>query len=408
MNTVYLQCDCRYNKCLLKNIGEGGKCVGYTIERCKRIESVHLIAGIYACPENENLIKVLEVSGVECILSDEVSANKRFLNIVSELDTRYIVRVGGDQVLIDTDRINNILLEMENTDKEWFYEEISGSILPDIIAKECLVRYYDELKMEDRYFEKLLKIQEVKRFKLSYPMLLPYDFRINSDNGFRVCKSILDGKLNIYDISEKMLKKVFGKGNYLWKNGMLASWIIPPENSDHFYNAEDGTANPWLSNTAIDLIKQRVGWNMQVFEWGTGNSTLFWSRYVKTVVSIEHDQAWYMKIKDIVPSNVMLKWVELEYGGTYCQEILKMDHNFDIILIDGRDRVNCAINAVRKLTPTGVIIWDNSERAEYKEGIGYLKAEGFKQLELSGLLHGYPEVVGYTSIFYRTENIFGL
>lgn len=24
MNTVYLQCDCRYNKWLLKNIGEGG------------------------------------------------------------------------------------------------------------------------------------------------------------------------------------------------------------------------------------------------------------------------------------------------------------------------------------------------------------------------------------------------
>ncbi len=392
----------------LKIQGGGYKIVNHTIERCKKIEAERLIAGIYQCPENEMLVNVLKADGVECFLSDEISVNKRFLDIVSELDSRFIVRVGGDQALIDADRINDILRLMESTEKECFYEEISSSIFPDIVAKECLVKYYDELKSEGRYFDKLLKIPEVNRFKLSHPMLLPYDFRANSDNNFKVCKSILENKLNIYDISEEMLKKVFGRDSYLRKNGLLASWIVPWENAEPFYYAEDGTANPWLSNTAIDLIKQRLGWDMKVFEWGTGNSTLFWSRYVKRVVSVEHDRSWYMKIKDIVPSNVILKWVKLEYAGAYCREILNTDHDFDIVLIDGRDRVNCAFSAVKKLTPIGVIIWDNSERTEYREGISYLKAGGFKQIELKGLVHGVPEAVCYTSIFYRTENIFGL
>ena len=68
------------------------------------------------------LVNVLKADGVECFLSDEISVNKRFLDIVSELDSRFIVRVGGDQALIDADRINDILRLMESTEKECFYE----------------------------------------------------------------------------------------------------------------------------------------------------------------------------------------------------------------------------------------------------------------------------------------------
>ena len=80
-------------------------------------------------------------------------------------------------------------------------------------------------------------------------------------------------------------------------------------------------------------------------------------------------------------------------------------NKFDLIVIDGRDRIHCAENAVQKLNHNGVIIWDDTDVAGYKQGIDYLKKEGFKQLELSSVTYqliGWKQV---TSIFYKEDNI---
>lgn len=408
MNTIYLQCDCRYNKWLLEKLGEGKKYViNYTVERCCGITSSQIVAGIYNCPENKQLLDVLNAYGISCVLSDEEDVNKRFLNTVTKLKTDYIIRIGGDQVLIDTERVNMILSEMEKQNAVWFYEEICSSLLPDIVKRKYLEEHQNELKEKERYFESLLEVEGIKRYKLPYPLLLPFDFRINSESGFRVCKNVIENELDTYAISEKMIKRMVSKNNHIIKKGYLASWIIPPKYSD-FYYGEDGMVNPWIGSAAIDLIKDRINEKFNVFEWGTGNSTLFWSQHVKSVVSVEYNNSWYMKLKKLVPENVDLRYITLENGGAYCKEILNTNIQFDIILIDGRDRVNCAYNALDKLTQNGIIIWDNTERDYYQPGMEFLKQNGFKQLELSGMLYGYVGYECYTSIFYREDNVFDL
>ena len=92
----------------------------------------------------------------------------------------------------------------------------------------------------------------------------------------------------------------------------------------------------------------------------------------------------------------------------YSSSILNEKREFEIILIDGRDRVRCAKNSVMRLKENGIIIWDNSDREVYKLGVEYLKQHGFKQLEIGSVVYGLPGREEFTSIFYRENNLFGL
>lgn len=405
MNYIYMQCDCRYNEWLLDSISDK-LVIEYTIEKCQQI-SEHVIAGIYDCAENNKLVDILEAKGVSVVLSKEGDVSKRFLNTVTTLDGNFVVRVGGDQLLIDVDKIKDILCQMENGGYDWFVERVSMSLLPDTVRISCLYKYKKEIESEDRYFRALNKIPNLKRYKLPYPIMLPYNFRANTNCNFRVCKSIIENKLDIYEISAEVVRKMAHTDSYLVKTGLLESWIIPFENADFYYD-EDNKVNPWLGRTVIDVIKKHLNDTLNVFEWGMGNSTLFWSQYVNEVISVDHDQKWYQRMKEIEPQNADCRWVKLEYGGDYCKEIYNTDIEFDIIMIDGRDRVRCAMNAVDKLKSNGVIIWDNTEREFYQEGIDFLKKKGFKQLELCSVLYGNAGYECFTSIFYREDNIFDI
>lgn len=169
----------------------------------------------------------------------------------------------------------------------------------------------------------------------------------------------------------------------------------------------DGKPIPWFTYPAIEFLEKRVCTTMTVFEYGCGNSTMWWANRVQEVVSVEHDKIWYENIHKIVPSNVNLFHIELEYGGKYSKKIIEYDRYFDIVIIDGRDRVNCAKNSLKSLKPDGIIIWDNSDRPEYKEGYDFLKQHGFGKIEFIGLV---PAIIqkGETGIFYRDKNCFSI
>lgn len=128
-------------------------------------------------------------------------------------------------------------------------------------------------------------------------------------------------------------------------------------------------------------------------EYGSGRSTLFFSRLLGKVVSIEHYERWYNKVKRsldekgvdnveylFVPKNSELdtndnsdEYLQKFTGNEdrpeyadYANKVLDFDDNyFDFVLIDGRARVNCGLNAIKKLKPGGMFVLDNSERKRY-------------------------------------------
>ncbi|HMR18622.1 MAG TPA: FkbM family methyltransferase, partial [Sphingobacterium sp.] len=160
---------------------------------------------------------------------------------------------------------------------------------------------------------------------------------------------------------------------------------------------------PWLTYSFLDFLDGRLHNDMTLFEYGSGNSTLFFAKHVKYVRSIEHDRAWYDKVKTSAPENVMISHIPMENISDYERAITLEPQLYDIILIDGRRRVACLKNAVDQLSERGVIILDDSEREEYSEAFTFLQERGFKHLPFSGIAIGAIHNKS-TTVFYRANN----
>ncbi|MEE4243338.1 MAG: hypothetical protein V2I36_17885 [Desulfopila sp.] len=185
---------------------------------------------------------------------------------------------------------------------------------------------------------------------------------------------------------------------YLWKTGWLRS-MMAQEALD-----ADGHPVPWITYPAIAFLAERLGSEMAVFEYGTGNSTFWWADRVAKLVSCEHDKEWYAAFRDKVPTHITYLLRRAKGGSKeYSEEITKYTDAFDIIVIDGRDRVECAKNSLAALRSDGVIIWDNSDRREYREGFDFLQAKKFKRLDFWGM-GALATRLWCTSVFYRREN----
>jgi hypothetical protein len=170
---------------------------------------------------------------------------------------------------------------------------------------------------------------------------------------------------------------------------------------------QDNNPIPWVTYSFIDFIKERLKKQHTVFEFGSGNSTYFYAKYSGLVVSVEHDKEWFDKISGNKPENSEMIFCELVRDGDYCRVPVKLEEKFDIIIVDGRDRVNCCKQSVDALSETGVVVLDDSEREDYREGISFLKGKGFKEMDFTGISPGlfYRKA---TSVFYRPENCLGI
>ncbi|MGY8986149.1 MAG: class I SAM-dependent methyltransferase [Sphingomonadales bacterium] len=169
----------------------------------------------------------------------------------------------------------------------------------------------------------------------------------------------------------------------------------------------DGSPLPWLTYPIIYFLDKRLTKEMTLFEYGSGNSTLWWADRVKEVIACEHNKEWLEFVKTKAPQNVELLYQELVYDGEYSKSCNNQDTLFDVIVIDGRDRVNCAKNAMSSLSKNGVIIWDNSDREYYSEGYDMLLKNNFRRLDFTGFVP-VGILLSTTSVFYKENNVLGI
>ncbi len=169
----------------------------------------------------------------------------------------------------------------------------------------------------------------------------------------------------------------------------------------------EGNPVPWLTYSMNEFLEERLSGDMSVFEYGGGHSTIYLAERVKTITTVEHNKGWYEHLKSKVPENCKLVFRELEYGGDYSRTAVDMGQPFDVIFVDGRDRVNCAVQAAQALGDGGVIIFDDFERERYQEAAKLLQEKGFKQLNFWGFKPGFFDRSN-TALFYRDNNVFGL
>jgi len=171
----------------------------------------------------------------------------------------------------------------------------------------------------------------------------------------------------------------------------------------------DGSPLPWMSYGVIALLEERLTNDITLFEYGSGYSTLFYAERVKRVVSVEYNQDWYNNIRARAEPNVELIYQPLEYDGDYCRLINRQHGTFDVVIVDGRDRVRCAINSFDALSERGVIILDDSAREKYREATDFLLGKGLRKLDFHGLKPASKELgPSQTSVFYTRDNCLGI
>ncbi len=165
----------------------------------------------------------------------------------------------------------------------------------------------------------------------------------------------------------------------------------------------NGNPIPWVTYPFIDFISERLNSDMNIFEFGSGNSTLYYAQKVNSITSVEHNQTWYKKMSEIIPSNVNLIFKELIANGEYSRHSKIQNTKYDIIIIDGEDRNNCIYNSINSLNNNGVFVLDDSEREEYNEAVSFLNNKNFKRLDFWGMAPGilYKKC---TTIFYKSDN----
>lgn len=131
---------------------------------------------------------------------------------------------------------------------------------------------------------------------------------------------------------------------------------------------------PMLFNNMgeINLFLDALQPDHIVLEWGAGGSTIEIAKRVKTVYAVEHHPMWYNRVRE----EITLKGLEekavlvhvaknkeepaghdglREHYLDYIEYPRNFQKIFDVILIDGRARVECAKVAAELLAPDGII-----------------------------------------------------
>ena len=193
---------------------------------------------------------------------------------------------------------------------------------------------------------------------------------------------------------------LFGKSGYLGSRGWFRT-LLTRSSVD-----ERGEPIPWITYPCLRFLESRLTRDMCLFEFGAGSSTLWWSKAVRRVVSCEHDRAWFDQIRSRIPANVELVHASRE-DHQYSNKVLEYVNEFDIVVIDGRDRVRCAQNAINALKPSGVIVWDNADRAEYQPGFEFLAGHGYRRIDFFGMAPIEQYEIS-TAVLYRDDNCLGL
>lgn len=164
---------------------------------------------------------------------------------------------------------------------------------------------------------------------------------------------------------------------------------------------KDNNPIPWYTYPAIEYLSQLDFSDKKIFEFGVGYSSLFWAEHALSVTSVEDNTEWYQKWQnEFSADNLTLK--QRGEGKAYYNAILEDKSKYDVIIIDGKCRAECAKTAVRVLNAGGFIILDDSDRVntsiEYQTAIETLRQHNLMQIDFFGFcpMNNYTKT---TSLF---------
>lgn len=164
--------------------------------------------------------------------------------------------------------------------------------------------------------------------------------------------------------------------------------------------AANGDPLPWYTYPAIDFLSARDFTGRSILEFGGGQSTLWWAKRARRVVTIEADEDWANELRAKVPANSEIHHVPVD-------EARRIDlvssalgsERFDVVIIDGHLREEAIPLAFERLTPNGAVIFDNADGYGCFEGT---KDRVFCRVDFFGFAPGVS-LRHPTSIFFDNQ-----
>jgi len=118
---------------------------------------------------------------------------------------------------------------------------------------------------------------------------------------------------------------------------------------------------------------------------------------------VEHDKSWYEQILKKIDGIHKIKYFLFEDAEDYINFLTQQKRSFDIYVIDGRWRGECAKTVLKHINQYGgkIVIFDNSDW--YPNAIRYLRQNlGWIQVDF----HGFGTINNYTwttTIFFNSS-----
>lgn len=156
---------------------------------------------------------------------------------------------------------------------------------------------------------------------------------------------------------------------------------------------------PWWPYDMVDFVAEILPANARVFEYGGGGSSIWLSDRGARLTVVEHDMDWSRRLRYVLPSEVELLEAPPTASGTitssrrtgFFDDYVKAidgypDGSFDLVIVDGRARVDCVVRAKSKVRDGGYLLLDDSDRRHY--GSAHAEMSSWKEKSISGLKVG--------------------
>ncbi|WP_350344327.1 class I SAM-dependent methyltransferase [Proteinivorax tanatarense] len=381
---------------------DGKMVIEHTIEKLMMIREIEaIILPLHKCKENKAYKKLEEKYPIKVFFSKEQNLGKKMVAIAKELKPQHIIRVMGDQMFLDTDVCSAMLQEMTNKTLDINYADLNCGLAAQIFTynalKKCQI-VLGKYHRTNNYINE--NPDQLKISTYTHPHHNPYfRFLVRSDREKKIAEILLNTPID-FDNLEKYIEILCGETG-LYNRG----WFETFKNKESL--DKKGNPLPWFTYQAVTFLEERVKSKWDVFEYGCGYSSLWWSKRVSSVTSCEHNLQWLKMVQTKAGENVNLIYADFNKERKFAEKILQTKKKYDVIVIDSKERIKCAKYALRKLKPSGVIIWDDAERDQDKEGQQFIVQQGFKRITFTGM----SPIVKHeneTAIFYREGNCLGI
>jgi len=97
----------------------------------------------------------------------------------------------------------------------------------------------------------------------------------------KILRRLFPKKMAEYEMYKYLIKN---ECSYIHKTGWYRSYIEKKPVDRH------GEVIPWMSFPVVSILDEKLNADLTMFEYGSGFSTKFYAKRVKSIISLEYDE----------------------------------------------------------------------------------------------------------------------